>query len=149
MDRGAWQATVLGSQRAGRDRAHGTFHINIYIHINIILYIIITVVYSISLHRETLWEGSSAFLPSSEAIDSESLVSTDSAGASGGTSDKEPTCQCRRHKRCEFDPWVEKIPWRRAWQPTPVILPGESHGPGILTGYGPKEHKESDTTEVA
>ena len=82
MDRGAWQAPVLGSQRAGRDRAHGTFHINIYIHINIILYIIITVVYSISLHRETLWEGSSAFLPSSEAIDSESLFSTDSAGAS-------------------------------------------------------------------
>jgi len=27
-----------------------------------------------------------------------------------------------------FDPWVRKIPWRRAWQPTPVFLPGESHG---------------------
>ena len=32
----------------------------------------------------------------------------------------------RRHKRCRFDPWVGKIPWRRAWQPTPVFLPGES-----------------------
>ena len=35
-------------------------------------------------------------------------------------------CQCRRHKRCGFDPWIGKIPWRRAWQPTPVFLPGES-----------------------
>ena len=48
----------------------------------------------------------------------------------GGASVKEPTCQCRRHKRCEFDPWVRKIPWRRAWQPTPVFLPGGSHGQG-------------------
>ena len=44
----------------------------------------------------------------------------------GGTSGKEHTCQCRRHKRHRFDPWVGKIPWRRAWQPTPVFLPGES-----------------------
>ena len=34
-------------------------------------------------------------------------------GLPGGTSGKEPTCQCRRHKRCGFDPWVGKIPWRR------------------------------------
>ena len=40
-----------------------------------------------------------------------------------GTSGKEPTCQCRRHKRCRFDPWVRKIPWRRKWQPTPLFLP--------------------------
>jgi len=40
--------------------------------------------------------------------------------------DKEPACQCRRPKRCRFNPWVGKIPWRRAWQPTPVFLPGES-----------------------
>ena len=46
----------------------------------------------------------------------------------GGASGKEPTCQCSGHKRCGFDPWVGKIPWRRAWQPTPVFLPGESHG---------------------
>ena len=45
-----------------------------------------------------------------------------------GTSYKEPACQCRRYKRCGLDPWVRKIPWRRAWQPTPVLLPGESHG---------------------
>ena len=44
-------------------------------------------------------------------------------------------CQCRRHKRSEFDPWVWKILWRRAWQPTSVFLPGESHGQRSLTGY--------------
>ena len=41
---------------------------------------------------------------------------------------KKPTCQCRRPQRCRSDPWVGKIPWRRAQQPTPVFLPGESHG---------------------
>ena len=43
-----------------------------------------------------------------------------------GTSGKEPSCQCRRHKRWRFDPWVVKIPWRRVWQLIPVFLPGES-----------------------
>ena len=41
-------------------------------------------------------------------------------------------CQCRRHK---FDPLVRKIPWRRKWQPTPVFLPGKSHGQRRLSGY--------------
>ena len=40
-------------------------------------------------------------------------------------SGKESACQCRR---CGFDPWVGKIPWKRAWHPTLVFLPGESHG---------------------
>ena len=34
---------------------------------------------------------------------------------------------CKRHGRCSFDPWVRKIPWRRKWQPTAVLLPRESH----------------------
>ena len=38
--------------------------------------------------------------------------------------------QCRRRKGCGFNPWVGKSPWRRKWQPTPVLLPGESHGWG-------------------
>ena len=46
-----------------------------------------------------------------------------------------------------LDPWVGKIPWRRAWQPTPVFLPEESHGQKSLVGYSPWGHKESDTTE--
>ena len=53
---------------------------------------------------------------------------------------KKPTCQCRRHRRCEFDPWVGKISWRRKWQPTPVFLPGKSHGQS-LEGYSPRGHK--------
>ena len=46
----------------------------------------------------------------------------------GGGSGREPTCQFKRKKRHGFSPWVRKIPWRRAWQPTPVYWPGESHG---------------------
>ena len=49
-------------------------------------------------------------------------------------SGKESTCQRRRHR---FDPWIGKIPWRRKWQPTPVFLPGESHGQRSLVGYSP------------
>ena len=44
-------------------------------------------------------------------------------------------------------PWVRKIPWRRAWQPTPVYLPGEFHGQRSLVGYSPWGPKELDTTE--
>ena len=45
--------------------------------------------------------------------------------------------QCRRHKWRGFNPWVRKSPWRRTWQPTPVFLPGESHGQRSLEGYSP------------
>ena len=53
------------------------------------------------------------------------------------TSGKEPACQCRRCKKCGFSSWARKIPWRKAWQPTPVFLPGESHGHRNLVGYSP------------
>ena len=66
-------------------------------------------------------------------------------GFPGGANGKDPPCQCRRNKRCRFDPWVGKIPWSRA---TPGFLPGESHGQRSLAGYGPWDEKESDTTEV-
>ena len=49
-------------------------------------------------------------------------------------SGKESACQCRR---CRFNPWVRKIPWRRKWQPIPGSLPGKSHGQRSLTGYSP------------
>ena len=58
-------------------------------------------------------------------------------GFPDGAGGKEPACQCRRHKRCGFDPWVRKTPWRKAWQPTPLFLPGELHGQGSLAGYSP------------
>ena len=69
-------------------------------------------------------------------------------GLPGEASDKEPACQCRRHKRHGFDPWVGKIPWRRAWQPTPIFLPGESHWQRILVSCSPLGHKELDTIEA-
>ena len=53
-----------------------------------------------------------------------------------------------RDMRCGFDPWVGKIPWRKARQPTAVFLPGESHGQRSLAGYSPRGHKELDRTEV-
>ena len=52
--------------------------------------------------------------------------------------------QCGRHG---FHPWVGKICWRRAWQPTPVFLPRESHGQRGLAGYSPLGLKELDMTE--
>ena len=61
----------------------------------------------------------------------------------GGSSGKEPTCQFRRRKRCRFDPWVRKIPWRRTWQPTPVFLPRESHEQRTLAGYLCKKKKSN------
>ena len=53
----------------------------------------------------------------------------------------------RRRKRCRFNPWVRKIPWRRKWQPSPIFLPGKSHGQRSLAGFSPWGCKESDTTE--
>ena len=50
--------------------------------------------------------------------------------------------------RHEFDPWVGKITQRRAWPPTPVFLPEESHGQRSLVGHSPQRHKELDMTEA-
>ena len=66
----------------------------------------------------------------------------------GGASGKEPFCQCRRHKGHRFDPWVRQMPWRWEWKPTPVFLPGESHGQRRLAGYSSQGRKDLDTTEV-
>ena len=52
-------------------------------------------------------------------------------GFPGDASGQEPACQCK------FNPWIEKMPWRKKWQPTPVFLPGESHGQRSLVGYSP------------
>ena len=59
----------------------------------------------------------------------------------GGSAGKEPACQCRRCKRQEFGPW------RRAWPPTPVFLPGKFPGLMSLVGYSPWGCKELDTTK--
>ena len=51
---------------------------------------------------------------------------------------KESACQSRR---CGLDPWVRKIPWRKKWKPTPVFLPGKSHGERSPAGYSPWDHE--------
>ena len=68
-------------------------------------------------------------------------------GFCSGVSDKESAYQCRRCRRYGFHPQVGEIPWRRAWHPTPVFLPGESHEQRSLAGYSPWGHKELDITE--
>ena len=76
-------------------------------------------------------------------VDGDGVASTDQFGENylilSGTGGKEPAHQYRRRKGLGFDPWVRKIPWRRAWQPTPVFLPGESpwtEEPGGLQSIG-------------
>ena len=56
----------------------------------------------------------------------------------GGVSGKRSASNAGDINRNGFDPWVRKIPWRRAWQPTPVFFPGESRGQRSLAGYSPK-----------
>ena len=68
-------------------------------------------------------------------------------GFPDGTSGKESACQCRRHKRHEFNRWVRRISWSRKWQLTLVFLPGKSHGQKSLAGYSLWGHTESDRTE--
>ena len=57
-------------------------------------------------------------------------------GFPGGTSGKNPPANAG-DMRCRFDPWVGKIPWRRAWHPTSILLPGKSHGQKRLAGFSP------------
>ena len=69
---------------------------------------------------------------------------TPTPGLPCGSDGKASALQCGRPR---FDPWVGKIPWRRKWQRTSVLLPGEFRGLRSLVGYSPWSHKESDTTE--
>ena len=55
---------------------------------------------------------------------------------------------CRRSKRCGFDPWVGKIPWRRKLQPTLVFLPGNVHGQRSLAAYSPWGHKGCEVVRL-
>ena len=64
--------------------------------------------------------------------------------AASCANDKESAFQCKRDKRCSFDPWVGRIPWKRKWQPTLLFLPGKFHGNRSLVGYSPWGQKELD-----
>ena len=68
----------------------------------------------------------------------------DDMGFPGGSDGKYSACNAGGLR---FDPRVRKIPWRREWLPTPLLLPGEFQGQRSLAGYKPWGHKELDTTE--
>ena len=68
-------------------------------------------------------------------------------GFPSGASGKESSSQCRRGKRCWFNPRVRKIPWNRKWHPILVFLPGKVHGQRSLMGYNSWDHKVLDTNE--
>ena len=68
------------------------------------------------------------------------------SGFPGGSMVKNPPSNAG-NTRDTFDPWVQKIPWRRKWKPIPVLLPGKFRGQRSLVGYSKWGHKESDTTE--
>ena len=61
--------------------------------------------------------------------------------------DSDARKSARNSRRPGFNPWIRMIPWRREWLPTPVFLPGKSHGQRSLVGFSPWGRKESDTTE--
>ena len=118
MDRGIWGATLLG---VAKSRTWLSTHY----------------IFSISISNAILlcyhWNHLIFFL----FMERSGIYIKWYEGFPGGASSKEPACQCRRHKRCKFDPWVVKIPWRRAWQSIPVFLPGESYEQRSLAGYSP------------
>ena len=58
-------------------------------------------------------------------------------GFPGYLNGKESTGQCRSHRRCRFNPWVGKMPWRKKWQHTPGFLPRQSHGQKSLASFSP------------
>ena len=66
------------------------------------------------------------------------------AGFPGGSDGKVSACNAGD---LDLIPGSGRFPWRRKWQPTPVLLPGKFHGQRSLVGSSPWGHKESDTTE--
>ena len=68
-------------------------------------------------------------------------------GFPAGSSGKESPANAGEPWKTRLDPQIGKILWRRKMQPTPVFLPGQSHGQRSLVGYSSRGHKESDTTE--
>ena len=111
-DRGAWQTTVHGLQRVGHDSAT-SLSFKMLADLLVGAFFLLKIIFSKNI-----------FLSISDVLTYWYILCLP-----GGTSGKEPTCQCRRYKRCGFDPWSGKCPGGgRAWKPTPVFFPGESDG---------------------
>ena len=77
----------------------------------------------------------------------DAVTHTHSSQTQQGEDQKEAKVKEDKNRTAGFNPWVGKTPWRREWHPTPVLVPGESHGQRRLAGYSPWGHKESDTIE--
>ena len=75
------------------------------------------------------------------------VTARDLAGNQVVLVEKNLPANARRREWRGFSPWVGKIPLIKKWQPTPVFLPGESHGQRSLVGYSPLDHKELDMIE--
>ena len=93
-------------------------------------------VYTLSGHKDPSFSAKIVFVDELQKILSEVWSNHPKLGLPRWFSGKESACQCRRHRRHRFSPWVSKIPWRK-WQLTPVLLPGKFHGQRSLVGYGP------------
>ena len=75
------------------------------------------------------------------------MLGTSAWGFPDGSVGKESACSTGDSADAGSIPWLGRFPWRRAWQPTPVFLPEESHGQRSLVGYSPWRHRELDTVE--
>ena len=71
-------------------------------------------------------------------------------GSPASASGKGSTCQCRKHKRCRLNPWVQQISWNRKCQPTPIFLPGKLHSRGAWqdTVHGSKKSQTWLSTHI-
>ena len=147
MDRGAWQAQFTGSQRVRNDWVTNTFTLMCAV---LILWGESQIWKTVILKKKgqqvvesmlSSWSLSDYFCLHEKTNITESLGC---ARASLGA-------QMVKNLPAMKKTWVQPLGWEdplgRAWQPTPIFLPGESHGQRNLAGYSPWSHKESDMTE--
>ena len=138
MDGGAWWATVHGVTKSGTQLSDFTFTFHFHAlekematHSSVLAWRIPG--------RGAWWAAIYGVTQSPTRLKRLSSSSSSRAklGFSSGSSCKEPTCQYSICKRCGFNSWVGKILQGKAWQPTPVFLPGESHGQRSLMDCSP------------
>ena len=101
----------------------------------------------LSLHPPLVSQPLILFFPQQSPTVTVFIATDFTKGLSRWRSGKGFACQCRRHKRCGFDPLVGKIHWSRKLQATSIFLPAKSHGQKSLAGDRPWGCKESDMTE--
>ena len=142
METGACRPWSRGSQRARQD-----WMINTYCFFNSLTAIIKVI--QLEQHDKEDWDKVILLFIFGHLSNPDTIWNwlLKSCGLPRWFSGKESACQCRRPRRCGFDSWVRKFPWRRKWQLTPVFLPEKSHGQRNLAVYSSWGCKESDTTE--